>query len=197
VAEPLRRPERLDVTFEARVMSAVQAEVRAGHQPGRRARFAVLDWWLRPRVLNITPVAGLGMAAVSVMFVLLGAWTVQSIMKNDTEGSRMRSAAAVDTVHLVRFVFMDPTARSVWLVGDFNGWQKGATRLVAAGSGGGAWITTIALPAGRHEYAFVIEGPNGERWAVDPFAATVHDEFETESSVIQLGGEISAQPVSS
>jgi 1,4-alpha-glucan branching enzyme len=48
---------------------------------------------------------------------------------------------------------------------------------------------SLALPPGRHEYAFIIEGPAGERWAADPFAALVRDEFDTESSVLVLPGE--------
>jgi hypothetical protein len=135
IARPLRAPEKLDETFELRVMSAVHAEARAGRAPGRRTRAPIIDWWLRPRA--------------------------------------------------VRFVQIDPAAHSVSLVGDFNAWEKGATRLSAGDNG--AWVASIPLRAGRHEYAFIVEGPDGEQWVADPFARTVHDEFDTESSVIMVG----------
>jgi hypothetical protein len=40
------------------------------------------------------------------------------------------------------------------------------------------------LPAGRHEYAFLVDG---ERWVTDPSAATQRDEFGQESSVVRIG----------
>ncbi len=199
LAESLRTPEHVDVTFEARVMSAVHAEARAGHQPSRRTPRMALDWWLRPRTLHVTPLAGLGTAIASMMLVWLSAWAVPSLLRDGAgPGRSIAATPATDTVHLVRFVYVDPTARAVSLVGGFNGWQKGATRLMPASSGAsGAWMITIPLRSGRHEYAFVVESPSGERWAVDPFAATVRDEFETESSVILLGSAASVQQRSS
>src|SRR5262245_66355734 len=62
IAIPLRRAEQVDVTFEARVMSAVHAEARAGALPGAGARPRALEWWLKPRVLRATPLLG-GVAA--------------------------------------------------------------------------------------------------------------------------------------
>ena len=94
-------------------------------------------------------------------------------------------------MHVVRFVFVDSAARSVSLVGDFNGWAKGATRLAAIGERG-VWVVSVQLPAGRYEYAFIVTGADGERWVADPYAATLRDEFGTESSVVTLGAGVTA-----
>jgi 1,4-alpha-glucan branching enzyme len=90
-------------------------------------------------------------------------------------------AERADTVWMVRFVFVAPDAKRVALVGDFNAWDREAVHLSRSDSTG-VWTTTVALPAGRHEYAFLIDG---ERWAADPNArTTVRDEFGVQSSVV-------------
>jgi 1,4-alpha-glucan branching enzyme len=42
----------------------------------------------------------------------------------------------------------------------------------------------VSLEAGRHEYAFVVDG---EKWSPDPFAPAITDEFGTESSIVRIG----------
>jgi hypothetical protein len=72
----------------------------------------------------------------------------------------------------VRFEFTLPaTARNVALVGDFNGWDAGATPMVRDRSGR-TWSARVPLEPGRHEYAFVVDG---QRWLVDPLAPQVPD----------------------
>jgi 1,4-alpha-glucan branching enzyme len=71
----------------------------------------------------------------------------------------------------------------VSLVGDFNGWTKGATQLLPGGQKG-TWIVSVPLSLGRHEYAFIVDG---QRWVADPFAMPLDDEFGTHSSVVMLG----------
>ena len=194
LAAPLRTPERLDVTWDERVMSAVLAEARAGNSPHRSSTVGRAGWWTRPRTLAFSPLGGLAVAAVFAALVLAGEWCARWLTQ---AGETMSSAVAAvrpapDTVHMVRFVFVDPTAEGVYLVGDFNGWSKEATRLDSTGEGG-AWSVSVALESGRHEYAFVVHGPSGERWVADPYAPTVRDEFDTESSVVVLGGPASAR----
>jgi 1,4-alpha-glucan branching enzyme len=86
-------------------------------------------------------------------------------------------------VQLVRFVFVEPRAASVELVGDFNDWARGTTRLQRSGAPG-VWVASVPLSPGRHEYAFII---NGSRWVADPLAVKSSDDFGTESSVIRVG----------
>jgi 1,4-alpha-glucan branching enzyme len=124
------------------------------------------------------------------MFVALSTLAVGSRVRSRSDAPRTVSAAgskpaASDTINLVRFVFVDSHAQSVELVGDFNEWTKGATQLKPSGAPG-VWAVSVALPAGRHEYAFII---NGTRWIADPLATKSSDDFGTESSVIQVGSE--------
>ena len=173
IAPPLRAREFLDASFEARVMAAIEGEA------ARATRASARSWWRRPHTIEITPLASLALAAGLVITVLSSTYAFQTAF-----GTRpVVVAAAHDTVHMVRFVFVDRGAHSVSLVGDFNAWTKDATKLEPAG-GDGAWSVSVALPPGRHEYAFVVDG---KRWASDPFADAVHDEHGTESSVVRVG----------
>ena len=87
----------------------------------------------------------------------------------------------------MRFVFTDPDAKAVSLVGDFNAWARDATPL-AEHADDGTWVVSVELPRGRHEYAFVVRREGDERWAADPFALPVRDDFGTESSIVTVGG---------
>jgi 1,4-alpha-glucan branching enzyme len=72
----------------------------------------------------------------------------------------------------------------VALVADFNDWNRAATPLRPTRAGG-AWSVSVALPPGRHEYAFIV---NGRTWAADPSTPlTVHDDFGTTSSILTVG----------
>jgi hypothetical protein len=187
IAKPLRAPERVDATFEARAMSAVHAAAR--ELPGGRLEVEVgsrqVSWWTR-RSVQLSPLASLALAAGFAGLVLAGAQLVDSISRRPSPGSREPMAAVADTVHVVRFVFVDAAARQVALVGEFNQWQKGAT-LLNASAAPGVWTVDLPLPRGRHEYAFVVSDDKGERWVADPTTLTHRDEFGTESSVITVG----------
>jgi serine protease AprX len=62
------------------------------------------------------------------------------------------------------FIYHDDEAKSVTLVGDFNGWDQLAAPLTHNESG--LWLTQIDAPkAGRYAYKFVIDG---RRWIEDP-----------------------------
>ncbi|MBY0492224.1 MAG: isoamylase early set domain-containing protein, partial [Gemmatimonadaceae bacterium] len=60
-------------------------------------------------------------------------------------------------------------AAAVSIVGDFNGWDAKATPMTRDG---GEWSAKVALPPGRHVYAFVVDGAT---WVVDPMAPQVPD----------------------
>lgn len=156
-------------------MEAVRAETPIRY-PGARA-----PWWRRPRTVRLSPLAGLGLAAGFAGLVAVG--TLASAGRFGAAEER-QVAAAVDTVHLVRFAISAPDARSVTLVGDFNGWTRSGTEL-SASAVPGVWTITLPLSPGRHEYAFLIDG---ERWVVDPTAVIVSDDFGTETSVVTVSG---------
>ncbi|HEY3219153.1 MAG TPA: isoamylase early set domain-containing protein [Gemmatimonadales bacterium] len=82
----------------------------------------------------------------------------------------------------VRFVLVAPEAREVSLAGTFNQWDAHATPLVRT-SPNGVWTATLTLPAGQHQYAFVVDGA---RWVPDPGAPAVDDGFGRRNSVLTL-----------
>ena len=87
-----------------------------------------------------------------------------------------------DTVVTVRFVLAAPDAHAVSVAGSFNQWDPQATPLVRSGSRG-MWTATLELPAGQHQYVFVVDGV---RWVPDPAAPAVDDGFGRRNSVLSL-----------
>lgn len=183
MTEPI---ERDDVLFGARLGATLRAAEPL--PPGAEARLLAtlaatprpsrpLPWWRRPRTLRLSPIGGVALAAGFAGLMVVGTLGV-------TRGTAPTVAAvAPDTVHLVRFVLVNPGARQVSLAGDFNGWQ--AEALTPAASGG-VWSVALPLRAGRYEYAFVVDG---ERWIADPALPAARDEFGGEHSVLHLGAD--------
>lgn len=64
----------------------------------------------------------------------------------------------------VTFTLEAPQADAVAVAGTFNDWD--ASRSPLKKEGGGKWRARVALPPGRHEYRFVVDG----RWISDPAA---------------------------
>lgn len=160
----LREPVEMDPRLDARVMARVAA-------PGFGTQ--VWEWLRRPRTIAISPIAGLGFAAAAVALV----WLLPS------RAPRTIPLAAPD-VTPVQFVVVAPGAASVSLVGDFNDWDARLTPM-RADREGRLWTVTVPLGAGRHRYAFLV---NGARWLADPSAPRAPDDFGTPSSVVTVGG---------
>jgi hypothetical protein len=192
IAALLRTQERLDATFEARLMAAVRSE--ATPRTETRATDARREWWRGTRTVTFTPLASLAMAAGVAGIMAL------SVVAGRTVGSRHAAASAVsanssvqplehgavrrDTVYVVRFVLFAPAAKGVTLVGDFNNWNRTATQLASEGAAG-VWTATVSLSPGRYEYAFIVDGT---RWMPDPTTPlTVQDDFGTTSSLVTIG----------
>jgi len=91
-------------------------------------------------------------------------------------------ATPAGAVVTVRFVLSAPDAREVTVAGTFNQWDSHATPLVRTGATD-LWTATITLPAGQHQYAFVVDGV---RWVHDPAAPAVDDGFGRRNSVLTL-----------
>lgn len=60
------------------------------------------------------------------------------------------------------FSFRAPDATSVQLAGDFTQWQEHPIGLNRGMDG--VWRTTVQLPAGTHQYRFLVDG----EWRDDP-----------------------------
>ena len=130
--------------FEGRVMAAI-------HDRGKRPREIVVR--LRPWMLA----PALAAAAVLVFLLIRPALSPES-------------PAGLVTV---RFVLAAPEASRVSVAGTFNQWDAAATPLVRSDDAG-VWSATLSLPAGEHQYAFVVDG---QRWVPDPAAPAVDDGF--------------------
>jgi hypothetical protein len=179
IAEPLQAPETLDDTFEARLLEGLREDVVKPTPDLRGSR----SWWTRKRTVALSPLAGLAIAAGLAAVTVVGTLSMTGFRSRPAHSVAAANHGAV--VHLVRFVFVDSSARAVALVGDFNGWNPALDDLQPTGSHG-AWSISIPLTPGRHEYAFVVDG---KRWAPDQFASSVHDDFGTVTSVIQLASD--------
>lgn len=181
IAARLRTPEHVHQSFDKRLMQKVWAE---GSSLYPRAAKQSRPWWRTERVFRIAPLTGLALAAGIAGIIAISGIAIGSRISRVTPVSVSAGATTGrDTVQVVRFVFVDPGAKRVELVGDFNEWAKGTTQLTHSGAPG-VWTVSVPLSPGRHEYAFII---NGSRWVADPFAPKSSDDFGTESSVIRVG----------
>ncbi|MBI3292413.1 MAG: isoamylase early set domain-containing protein [Elusimicrobia bacterium] len=81
----------------------------------------------------------------------------------------------------VTFTLQMPEAQEVAVVGDFNGWNSQATRLVRHN---GRWSVTVPLAPGQYQYMFVV---NGATWIPDPTAVQqVDDGYGRKNAVLTL-----------
>ena len=160
------------------------------------------DGGLRRRFVVSLPAAiGYALAATLAGFLIRGAMPKDSAQvavapdarTNDTSiGARTTVQPVAESVDraaqekpvAVQFVLDAAAAKSVALVGDFNGWNGSATPL-ARDSASGAWSVVAAVPPGRHVYAFLVDG---KVWTLDPRAPKAKDsDYGAEQSVVIVG----------
>lgn len=180
VARELRRPVATDPAARQRIMARVRAAAPATATAYQlRARHG----WRARR--GLAPLAGLATAAAFSGLIALGAarsglvgtegvgavlrdtingavaarGTLTAVVAADPSavaaGDSPGSALLRDTLRLVRFVLVAPTATRLALVGDFNGWNERATPMLAVAESTGMWEARVALRPGAHRYAFV------------------------------------------
>jgi len=141
--ELLKTPPALSV--ESRVM----AEVRRMSGPSLRRR---LFTWPRFATLGLALAAGVADAT--------GWCPIDPVsFESASQG-------------IAQFVGHFPGARSVEVVGSFNNWSRGLLHLRDENHDG-IWHAAAVLPAGQHEYMFVVDG---ERWVTDPLAGRFIDD---------------------
>ncbi len=68
----------------------------------------------------------------------------------------MNSLAYKKPLRSVNFICQTPQARSVSLVGDFNGWDPKVHPMKQMPDR--AWMLTVDLKHGHHRYAFLVDG---------------------------------------
>lgn len=125
--------------------------------------------------------------AAGIAALMIGSAWIGRVTAPQPETSSMPAAApSIADGSVVRFVIEAPGASTVALVGDFNAWNVGATPLEAT-EREGIWTVTVPLPAGRHEYAFVVDGV---RWMPDPNAPRAGTaDFGPANSVVTVTGQ--------
>ena len=155
-----RVPEMPEI--EGRVMGAI-----ARPAPTRVRRLT--RWFVTPHslVLRFRPVWSVALAAAAVLFAIIPAREA---------GPRLEQEEG-----LAQFVARFPGAQSVAVVGSFNDWAPGSIPMEDRDHDG-VWRASVVLPAGTHEYMFVVDG---ERWVADPLAGRyVEDDFGRENSLL-------------
>ena len=81
----------------------------------------------------------------------------------------------------VRFTYIAPTANTVYVVGSFNGWVKGATQMKQEGQTG-IWFAEVMLLSGEHTFMYLVDG---KEWVVPPLAEDfVTDGFGQTNGVV-------------
>jgi len=163
----------LSYTPPASVAERVMAEIRRLPAPAAGAledgvARRVARWFARPRAVTVRlrPVWTLAIAAALAAVVFLP--LAESVAPGAEEG-------------VAQFVGHFPGARSVEVVGSFNDWRLGALAL-SDEHHDGIWHGAVVLPAGQHEYMFVVDG---ERWVADPLAGRyVDDGFGRENALL-------------
>jgi hypothetical protein len=179
----LRAHEQFSDGFERELVDAIRSDVSVERRAQRQRRMAP-SWWRTPVPLRLSPLAGVALAASLAAVAVMSERFGRERASSQAVPTQSAEDASVvhDTVHVVRFVFVGD-ARTVSLVGDFNGWRSEATPLVQAGSAK-AWVVSLPLAPGRYEYAFIVDG---KRWVADPYAPTRADDFDTDSSILRVG----------
>lgn len=152
----------ISATPQLSVATRVMAEIRhtAPVYHDGSVRRAV-RWLGRPRAVTVRlrPVWTLALAAGLTAILLLPSGPTNAPRPGVAEG-------------VANFVGHFPGARSVEVVGSFNDWSQGTLHL-NDDDGDGVWHGAVVLPAGQHEYMFVVDG---ERWVPDPLAGRYVDD---------------------
>ena len=126
---------------------------------------------------------GAAMAASALMLVLVPL-SMTSPVENTAQvpsSLKLASHSPAAESNTLQFNLYAPQAQNVALIGDFNGWgSMGEVKLAPVGKG--IWSVSVPLPAGRYQYAFLV---NGQHWVTDPRAQQhVKDDFGRQNAVI-------------
>jgi Carbohydrate-binding module 48 (Isoamylase N-terminal domain) len=140
-----------------------------------------------PRTLEWNLAGAIAAACLAVVAVAgLLRYMPERIVEVQVAASPVQTTSLISAPEpkvFVRLVLLQPTARSVSVVGDFNGWNPAQTKLER--TDGGMWTVTIPLKPGRYEYMFVIDG---KQWVADPLAGgeMADDGFGAQNAVLDV-----------
>ena len=133
------------------------------------------QWATAPRTYTISPLRLAPLAAVLIVALVLAGRLTTGVP--DPKTADIQTPKMV-TIH---FTFADPTADSVALIGTFNLWSP-ERHVMHMDREKGTWELEVKLPAGRHEYSFLVDG---RKTVPDPRAVfTKDDGFGNRNSII-------------
>jgi hypothetical protein len=201
IALALRRPVDFGPEVDRAVMAAIHAAplmVRPSNSPTRAVastRRGVWSWLVRPRSVRIS-IPPIGVLAAAGFAIAAAFGLRRSASENRAEERRLTgefpvpatgeyaaASRSADNLLPTRFYFVNPTAKQVSLVGEFNGWDKRATPLSQV-PGKDLWVAEVKLQPGRYQYAFFVDG---KEWVADPRAPqAAGDDFGQPNSVVTV-----------
>lgn len=83
----------------------------------------------------------------------------------------------------VKFVYFSKTAKSVTVVGSFNGWER-EVQLHPRGENG-YWVVKLPVSPGEYSYSFIVDGTTR---VADPTADLFReDDFGSKNSIVRVG----------
>ena len=141
----------------------------------------IKDFFLMPRFLRWR------VATLPLVFIFIAIVSVVSIesykfLKSMDLSKSSQMVPILKEAH-IKFVYHNPGAKNIYLVGDFNKWRVGEIKLLPKGEG--FWSISIPLQPGRYQYMFVV---NGSRWVLDPLSQGVIDDgFGNKNGVVLVG----------
>ena len=129
--------------------------------------------WARPAP-DLRRRSFLAGAAAASLCLLLGFTLLARLTAGPAPAAQARS---------FRIVYYAPQARSVSLLGDFNGWTS-EIPLMPKGEAG-YWLAEVTVEPGEYRYVLIVDGQ--ERTG-DPLADyVVDDDFGAKNSVVRIG----------
>jgi hypothetical protein len=164
----------------ARVLSAVWASPK----PSAWRRF--VDAWRVP-ALSRVGASAIAAGALLAGFVTRGALVPRVADEPTPVTGEFPTQGVVPVAYEAgtiptQFVLENTTATEIAIVGDFNDWKVGEHKLVKLPNG--LWTATVALPPGRHVYAYVLDGT---LLVTDPRAPKSGDaDYGREGSVVMV-----------
>ena len=184
IAREARRPVELDAGARDRIMAAVRAERIPRRSFVRRAG-NTFHRFVEPRAFTLSPAWSTLLAAG-----LVGVGVFSGAVMTNRDGRPTAGQPPVAAVSqlpvsdtFVKFSFVAPSAKEVYLVGDFNDWDLSRTPMAQSG---GVWTVVVPMTAGRHQYSYVVDGKS---WSNDPNAPSAPDDGFGHSNSVKIVGK--------
>ena len=132
-------------------------------------------WVLKPRTVTFQPLKLIPAVTVLVLGLAFAFHFAPWRQNSGSLGTRQTDLIAVT------FTLTYPKAESVSLIGSFNQWNPAGYKMHRHGEKN-SWILELRLPAGRHEYAFLVDGKTVVSDQSSPFYQS--DGFGNRNSVL-------------